>query len=215
VPYLHGLTAGELARMINANGWVKSRCDLTVVPMSGWQRWMTWSDTGLRWVPTSPNIPKKTSPLYYATTGILGGLSAVDIGIGTDGPFEYAGGDGIDPDELTAALRRLRAPGVQFHPYRSARKPGFAGSRLIIQPQAQADLLGIAVALVYEISRRKKNAPLLRTRGDALTLFHKVYGSDSLYRQLLAGTNPGPIISSWAGPNANFRSRREPYLLYA
>ena len=64
VPYVHGLTTGELARMANAEGWTGRRCRLTVVPMSGWQRGMTWNDTGLRWIPTSPNIPKSNAGFY-------------------------------------------------------------------------------------------------------------------------------------------------------
>ncbi|MGI8605438.1 MAG: exo-beta-N-acetylmuramidase NamZ family protein [Verrucomicrobiales bacterium] len=214
VPYLHGLTTGELAQMINAEGWNERRCRLTVVPMLGWQRWMTWTDTGLRWVPTSPNIPKNISPLFYATTGILGGFDGVDIGIGTSGPFEVAGGRGIDPNFFTEKLRRLNTPGVAFYPYRSSRKAGFAGSRIVIDPHTPTDLLALAVGLVYEVNKDSRGAPLRQTRGDTLTLFHKVYGSDSLYHQLRAGRSPGTIIAGWQRPNQSFRSRRQRYLLY-
>ncbi len=214
VPYVHGMTAGELAQMINAQGWNKRRCRLQVVPMSGWQRWMNWPDTGLRWVPTSPNIPKSTSPLYYVTTGILGGLDGVDIGIGTDRPFEYAGGKGIDPNEFARALGRLNTPGIRFEPYRSSRKPGFAGARLIIDPRTQTDLVALAVGLCHEVVSRTKGAPLRATTGDTLNLFHKVYGSESLWRALRAGRPPGPLIASWRAGNESFRARRQSFLLY-
>jgi uncharacterized protein YbbC (DUF1343 family) len=215
VPYLHGLTTGELARMINGEGWNRSRCALGVVAMHGWTRQMTWPDLGLRWVPTSPNIPKATSPLHYATTGILGGLKGVDIGIGTGSPFEFAGGKKIDPGEFTRSLRRLNTPGVGFEPYRSARSPGFAGSRILIDPRTQTDLIGLGVGLAYEVCRRTGNAPLEATKGDALTLFNKVYGSDALVRALRAGRSPGPMIAGWRGPNEAFRAKRQGYLLYA
>ena len=63
VPYLHGMTAAELARMGNACGWWAALPQLSVIPMRGWRRGMTWRDTGLRWIPTSPNIPGPNSPL--------------------------------------------------------------------------------------------------------------------------------------------------------
>lgn len=214
VPYLHGMTTGELARMINGEGWINGRCRLSVMPMGGWQRAMTWRDTGLRWVPTSPNIPRSESPFYYAVTGILGGLNGVDIGIGTGGPFECAGGPGIDPEELTRHMRSLDTPGVRFFPYRSSRRKGHAGCRIEIEPRCQTDLVGLAVGLVYEINRRCGGRPLRSTQGSSLNLFHKVYGSDSLHQQLSAGRTPGSIIASWQRENRRFASRRQPYLLY-
>ena len=100
VPYCHGMTIGELAKMIVAKGWIKANPRLSVVPMTGWQHSMNWSATKLNWIPTSPNIPNWDSPFYCATTGILGELKDVDIGIGTDKPFHYAAARGIDGPEL-------------------------------------------------------------------------------------------------------------------
>ena len=96
-PYVHGMTAGELAGMINGKRWIRSRPNMIIVKMRNWNRARTWGDTGLRWFPTSPNIPKGTSPLYYVATGILGGLSGLDIGIGTSRAFEFAAAKGVDP----------------------------------------------------------------------------------------------------------------------
>jgi uncharacterized protein YbbC (DUF1343 family) len=115
-PYIHGMTTGELARMCNAKGWVASRCKLTVVPMSGWTRDMTWAETGMRWVQTSPNIPRAASVAHYAATSIYGSLtgSAFDVGIGSDEPFQMAGGYRFDGDEFT---QRVRAGGISASPY--------------------------------------------------------------------------------------------------
>ncbi|HSI64386.1 MAG TPA: DUF1343 domain-containing protein, partial [Candidatus Saccharimonadia bacterium] len=65
VPYVHGMTAGELAMMTAGQGWVSRRPSFRVVRMSGWNRGMLWDNTGLRWYRTSPNIPHSTSPVYY------------------------------------------------------------------------------------------------------------------------------------------------------
>lgn len=215
VPYVHGLTAGELAKMINACGWIKARPRLTVIPMRGWQRRMVWRDTGLRWIPTSPNIPGPESPFYYAATGILGGLNGVDIGIGTSRPFEYAGGPKINPHEFAAAMNRRHIPGVRFHPYHSERKPGFAGVRLSIDTHGNTDLLALAVVLASEVCRRTGNSPLRATTGDTRTLFHKVYGSDSLFRDLQSGRPVGSIMASWQTSLSAFRSARQRFLMYA
>jgi uncharacterized protein YbbC (DUF1343 family) len=214
VPYLHGMTAGELARMGNARGWWAARPHLTVVPMRGWQRSMTWRDTGLRWIPTSPNIPNVDSPFYYAATGILGGLDGVDIGIGTARPFEYAGGKGINPNEFASSLSRMGIPGVRFSPYVSARKPGFAGAALSIDPHGSTDLIALAVVLTCEMVRRTAGAPLRASRGDTVTLFNKVWGSDSLWRDLHSGRRPGQIIAGFQGYARSFEGMRQGYLLY-
>ena len=214
VPYVHGMTAGELAKKINAYGWIKARPRLSVIPMRGWQRSMIWRDTGLRWIATSPNIPGPESPFYYATNGILGGLNGVDIGIGTSRPFEYAGGPGINPDEFAASLNRRGIPGVRFLPYHSVRKPGFAGAQLLIDPRGNTDLLALAVVLSSEVCRRTGNSPLRATNGDTRTLFHKVYGSDSLFRDLQNGRPVGSIIASWQPSLNSFRSARQGFLMY-
>lgn len=214
VPYLHGMTAGELAQMGNARGWWAARPRLSVIPMRGWQRGMTWRDTGLRWIATSPNIPRAESPFYYAATGILGGLDGVDIGIGTNRPFEFAGGRGINPNEFAAAMSRMGIPGVRFSPYVSSRKPGFAGVALNIDPHGTTDLIALDVILTSEIVRRTRGAPLRASTGDTVSLFNKVYGSESLWRDLHAGRPAGQIIGGWQGDAREFTGSRQPFLLY-
>ena len=85
IPYCHGMTIGELAEYFNAE--YKIGCNLKVVAMEGWSRDMTFKDTGLHWVPTSPHIPEAETPLFFATTGLIGELNIVNIGIGYTLPF--------------------------------------------------------------------------------------------------------------------------------
>lgn len=212
VPYVHGMTAGELAMMTCAKRWISSVPRMNVVRMQGWQRGMTWQDTGLRWYRTSPNIPHATSPFYYVATGILGGAAAVDIGIGTENPFGYAGGSGVNPQSLLSACQRWNMPGVGFFPYS---RNGFGGVRLNIHPQARADLTGLDVMLLAEINRLSGGKTLARTTGSKLNLFHKVYGSESLYDQLRRGVPASRIVSGWSGWVSSFRNDRQRHLLYA
>ena len=123
IPYVYGLTVGELAVMINEEGLNRGqlgnqdpvKCKLTVVPMEGWERDMLYEDTGLPWVLPSPNIPFKDTPLYYSAAGICGELYGfMDIGIGYTLPFQVFGATWLDPEKLKTRLESYDLPGVSF-----------------------------------------------------------------------------------------------------
>lgn len=115
VPYCHGMTVGELAQYFN--GEYKVGCALRVIPMKGWKRSMTFSDTGISWMPTSPYVPEPTTPHYYPVTGILGELSLVNIGIGYTLPFKVLGAPWIDAKKFAEVLNKQKFPGVHFEPF--------------------------------------------------------------------------------------------------
>lgn len=123
IPYIYGLTVGELAVMINEEGMNRgqkgdqapAKCELTVIPMKGWTRDMLYEDTGLPWVLPSPNIPFKDTPMYYAAAGICGELYGfMNIGIGYTLPFQLFGATWLDPDKLKARLDSYDLPGISF-----------------------------------------------------------------------------------------------------
>src|SRR5882724_1809360 len=116
IPYAYGMTCGELARMINGEGWTKKACQLTVVPMSGWRRSMVWRDTGLPWVPTSPHVPHGESPLFQVATGMLGEIGGISTGIGYTLPFQCIAAPGLDPHQMAELLNGYKLPGVRFNP---------------------------------------------------------------------------------------------------
>lgn len=115
IPYCHGMTVGELASFFNQE--YKVGCALEVIPMRGWTRSMTYRQTGLPWIPTSPYIPESDTPLYYPITGILGEISIVNIGIGYTLPFKLIGAPWINASELAKALNSHHYPGVYFTPF--------------------------------------------------------------------------------------------------
>jgi uncharacterized protein YbbC (DUF1343 family) len=212
VPYVHGLTAGELAKMINARHWMAAQCQLTVVPMHGWQRGMTWGDTGLRWIKSSPNIPRGDSPLYYDATGIVGNLSGLDLGTGTATPFERVAAGYLNADSFTGYLRSLNMPGVQFTPYHGS---GGGGAQLHIDPHATANLAGLGVYLTSALYRGGGGARLFgRAASDPDQLLYKIYGSRGLQQQIEHGVPPGRIVESWADGVEQFRGDRKAFLLY-
>jgi uncharacterized protein YbbC (DUF1343 family) len=115
VPYCHGMTIGELARFFNAH--YKVGCALRVIPMRGWKRAMSYADTGLHWIPTSPQIPEADTPLFFASTGILGELGLVNIGVGYTLPFKVIGAPWIHAQKLADQLNAQKLPGVTFLPF--------------------------------------------------------------------------------------------------
>ena len=118
IPYVYGLTCGELANLINTKRSIGNpiKCNLKVVKMEGWHRWMRFDDTGLIWVPTSPNVPYMETPEYLVATGVLGELIVFGIGITYTLPFQTFAAEWIDADSLAQHMNKLHLPGVIFRP---------------------------------------------------------------------------------------------------
>ena len=115
VPYCHGMTIGELAQYFNVE--YKVGCKLKIIPMKGWRRGMTFQDTGLKWIPTSPQIPEASTAFYYPTTGMIGEISLVNIGVGYTLPFKVVGAPWIDAKIFAKHLNAQKFPGVYFEPF--------------------------------------------------------------------------------------------------
>ena len=112
IPYIYGLTCGELAKYLNQ----EIGCQLTVIPMQGWERSMKFEDTGLPWVPTSPQIPCTAAALLYPATGIIGEMGFLNIGVGYTLPFQVMAATWANAVQLTDALNVKNLPGIAFRP---------------------------------------------------------------------------------------------------
>ena len=212
VPYVHGMTAGELARMAAGRRWLSASPRFSVVPMQGWRRDMMWGETGLRWVPTSPNIPNSSSPFYYAATGVYGSMAGVDIGIGSAAPFASARARGADAGRFAAWMQsRPGMEGVWFRPSASGE---WRGVSIGIHPRAAADLVGINVFLMHYANRLASPSLVSRTTGDKRDIWFKCYGSDSIARLLEKNVPPEKVVASWRPFQRRFDAARQPYLLY-
>jgi len=211
IPYVHGVTVGELARMVNGRHWISTPCDLTVVQMHGWQRGMTWEDTGLSWIPSSPNIPRADSPLYYIATGLVGELSGPEIGIPGLRPFQSIAARWLEATSFTRYLRSLDTPGVEFRPYREGRAQG---SSLTISPDARTNLTGLGIYMLAELNRQTRPDMFRRTSASKLDIFYKVCGGTFIQAQLREGKSPASIVASWRPNEDEFRRTRAKYLLY-
>lgn len=121
VPYVHGLTMGELARMaataprvLDVPEEVRLKGRLTVVPMRGWRREMRWSETGLTFVPTSQLVPDFAAVIGYAMVGLGCEGNRFSHGLGPNYPYRGIAFPGKTADQLQKDLTALRLPGLRF-----------------------------------------------------------------------------------------------------
>jgi len=121
-PYLHGMTMGELAMLLR-DTYSPTFQKLTVVKMAGWKRDMTWNDTGLQWVPTSPHIPSADTVPAYVATGILGELGVLSNGVGYTLPFQIVGAPFLSADALADALNTHYASPAHAYAKSPATRP--------------------------------------------------------------------------------------------
>jgi len=223
IPYVYGMTCGELARMINEEGWLENgvRCELIIVPMKHYSRSMSWQDTGLIWIPTSPHIPHWHTSLYYAATGVLGELDSVNIGVGFTLPFEVFGLPDLDGAELANRLNRKGLTGVYFHPfsypvfYGKYRNQQCSGVRIYITEPERAEIMAIQF-YIYEVLREMEGDwDILRNASHSrYPMFDKVLGSSTLRRDLMEGVSVRELVSQWHRQHQQFRRQRQPYLIY-
>lgn len=190
VPYCHGLTIGELAHYFNEEYQVG--CELFVIPMEGWKRHMTFEETGLLWIPTSPQIPESQTAFYYPTTGLIGELSLVNIGVGYTLPFKVIGAPWIDAKQYSEQLNAQHFPGVRFSPFHYRPFFGrFAGQVChgvlilitdphVYQPVTTQYLLMGMLKNLYPIAFQKA----LEESRSHREMFNKVNGTAEVYRIL-------------------------------
>lgn len=222
VPYVYGLTAGELAMMANGEGWLENglKCDLRVIRMDGWRRSMTWRDTGLLWIPTSPHVPTPEAAFSNAATGALGEIGVASIGIGYTLPFELVGGTWVNAETFSARLNSMGVPGIFFR--KIAYKPFYGMStgsmcygvhlvRTAERAMPFTATIAIMTALRDEYPERKLFENVTPERWK---MFDKVCGTDQIRQRLLRGDSYRSIVAGWEGKLHDFISRREEYLLY-
>ena len=225
IPYVYGLTVGELAIMINEEGLNRGqkgdqtpvRCKLTVVPMEGWERDMLYEDTGLPWVLPSPNIPFKETPLYYAAAGICGELYGfMDIGIGYTLPFQTFGATWLDPEKLKARLESYRLPGVSFRtiwykPIAGSRKGELVkGLQFFFTDYEKARVTETqfyVMQAVAELYPDKRAFEIISGYG----LFDKVCGTDYVRKEFSKRYKVADIVDYWRKDEASFRELSRQY----
>lgn len=228
IPYVYGLTVGELAEMINEEGLNRGqkgnqepvKCRLKVVPMEGWTRDMVYEDTGLPWVLPSPNIPFKDTPMYYAAAGVCGELYGfMNIGIGYTLPFQIFGALWLDPVKLKERLDSYNLPGISFRtiwfkPFSGSQKGELVkGIQYFFTDYEKARLTDTqfyVMQAVAELYPDKKAFEIISGYG----LFDKVCGTDYVRLEFAKRYKVADIQDYWRKDEDSFRSLSQRYHIY-
>lgn len=228
IPYVYGLTCGELALLLNGEGMIgKSadghplKCRLTVIPMEGWTREMSFTQTGLPWVPSSPHIPSVGSACLYPATGIVGELGVCSIGVGYTLPFQMMAGKGIDAVKLAETLNSQDFPGITFRPIYAT--PYYGGYKGIIIGGVQIYITDFRAARISEIQFRVLEAihklypslPLIGSVAEkSLQMFDKVTGNTQIRQKFSERYRFSDISELWYSGCDAFRTLSQKYYLY-
>ncbi len=221
VPVRHGMTAGELALLYKKINSLD--INLSIIKMSGWKRKMLFRDTGLRWIPPSPNMPDEYTAYLYPGMCLLEGTN-ISEGRGTTTPFKNIGAPFIDPIRLAEHLNSMNPGGVKFRPVWF--KPTFN------------KYSGITIGGVYShITDMKKFRPFLTGVAavkairdlykDDFTFLKGVYefndihpafdllaGSPEIREMIINNYDIGDIAASWEKGENAFRQTRKEFLIY-
>jgi uncharacterized protein YbbC (DUF1343 family) len=222
IPYIYGLTCGELARLLNGEKMLSGgvSCRLTVVPMEGWEREMTFDGTGLQWVPTSPHIPQYTTAFYYPATGIIGELDPAMIGIGYTLPFQALVTENIDAQRLSDSMNALGLHGVLFRPiylkpyYMDQKGVPMQGVQIYLTDLVNAGLTEIQFLFLQEAHKIDPEFNPFRGKEDRYTMFDKVCGSDFLRKSMLESFDFEKLRFYWNGDRDWFILLSKNYYLY-
>ena len=228
IPYVYGLTVGELAVLINEEGLNRGqkgdqepvKCKLSVIPMQGWTRSMLYEDTKLPWVLPSPNIPFSDSPMYYAASGVCGELYGfMNIGIGYTLPFQVFGAVWLDPQALKSRLESYDVEGVSFRtiwykPFSGSLKGQLVkGLQFFFTDYEKARITEVqfhVMQAVAELYPDKKAFSVVNGFG----LFDKVCGTDYVRKTFSQGYKLDDIKDYWRKDEDSFRALSQKYHIY-
>jgi uncharacterized protein YbbC (DUF1343 family) len=210
MPVIYGMTLGELAQMFNAEN--KTGVELHVIAMKNWHRRETYDQTGLKWIPPSPNLRTINEVFLYPGIEILQ-PAGVSVGRGTDAPFEQIGAPWIHADELLKSLNPRPIPGVRFTAASFTPSSGLhsgeacEGVKLEITDRDTFDSIRVGLEIADALHR-------LYPLRFQITKLTDLLGSQATVDALIAFQSPASIIASWAEDLGAFRAMRAKYLIY-
>jgi len=222
IPVTHGMTMGELATMINQEGWLKNgvRANLDVVRMEGWKREMWYDETQLTWIGPSPNMQSLQTAIVYPGSCLFEGTNLSE-GRGTEKPFEYVGSPFVNGKQWADELNSLHLPGIAFEPivfvpqeiqnvvttpkHRGVRCEGVflrVWDRNKYEPVKSA---------VHMLSSAKRLFASFQWRNSSID---RLAGTTKLRMMIEAGVLPAKIIETWKEGLGAFHEMRSKHLMY-
>ncbi len=226
IPVTHGMTVGELALMIRSEDMMVDvdGIDLHVVEVSGWSRDQLWSDTGLEWIPPSPNIPDFETALVYPGSCYFEATNASE-GRGTYEPFLQVGAPWADGEAIAEELNNRGLPGLRFEPVvftpesieGMSSSPKLLGEELggikyvVEDPHAVEPVAaGMHILEVFFAMAPDEEREELFDRAR----FARLGGTHRMYDMLTQGAMAEEIIEAWQEEVEEFRQKRSLYLIY-
>jgi SSS family transporter len=213
-PVRQGMTLGELAQMFNGEDHLGAK--VTVVPMEGWRRDEYFDETGLKWVNPSPNLRSVAAAALYPGMGLLD-YANVSVGRGTDAPFEHIGAAWIKGAELASYLTARKVPGVRFT---ATRFP-------VLDDENHYPFHGQVVEGVAMVAEDREKLDAVELGIELISALHKLYPEEFKMAKTSAlivnqvtmddlekGVDPKEIAAKWASGLADFKAKREKYLIY-
>ena len=210
VPVRYGLTIGELAQLFNTEKHID--CELHVIAMKNWHRKYFYQNTGVRWIPPSPNLRSLDAAILYPGLEILQSAK-VSVGRGTESPFEEFGAPWLNGQEVADDLNARNLPGVRFknQPYvpvsglYAGQHCGGVSIRVTDRAAVRSMRVGLEIASVLE-----KSYPNKFDLAKTIVLL----GNDATVQQLKDGVPVEQIIASWSAALEAFEELRQKYFLY-
>ena len=222
IPYVYGLSCGELARFINESGWLgPQKCKLTVVKMENNHRHQVPKILDKNWVPTSPHVPSPNTPAYMVATGILGELGVFSIGVGYTLPFKTIAAPWIDSELITTELNALGLKGVIFRPIQYSPYYGIykgqqvKGVEIFISDKNLVKLITIQFYFleVHNKLYPQKNPFEIATK-EQLKMFDKALGTDTIRKAFSGSFKTSDVLSSLVPDLKDYRAKVKDYYIY-
>lgn len=221
IPYLYGLTCGELAIHMNEEGLLKNKVKLEVVKMKKWKRKMRYEETGLQWIASSPHIPHPTTALFYPVSGILGELGYMSIGVGYTIPFQMFGAEWIDAVKLAENLNALKLEGVHFRPiylkpfYSVGQGKQLQGVQVHLMDYDKAKLSEIQFYVMQEIAVLYPDKAIFDHADEKrFRMFDQVSGSSFVRTEFAKNNRFEDIKDFWYNKVDDFKKTSKKYYLY-
>jgi uncharacterized protein YbbC (DUF1343 family) len=215
------MTSGELALMINGEGWLSvdpvmqtpRRCELQVIKMRRWRRWQQWENVRNHWYSTSASIQTSNGVRGIALLGLIGELEVISVGIGTDRPFELVGAPALEDSVIESCRQLLARVGIETNRVTFTPTHGtFAGQ--------QCRGFSLTYPLHRVLPYYTIGLELLRTLARTYRPMHEKLQHESCRQRLYRITgdrrvlNISAIEALEAGPMDEFRTRRQQYVIY-
>lgn len=225
IPYVYGLTPGELATLLNEEHHIKGHARLTVIPMEGWTRDMKFRDTGMPWVLPSPQIPTPESAFFYPLSGIIGELYIFNTGIGYTLPFQLFCATWAEADKVCDAMNALNLPGLHFRPINvkpffvtsvdvNQQKKEVHGVQTYITDFDKANLTLTQFYFLQEMHRLYPDVKIFEQNTKRYAMFDKVCGTKEIRERFTRRYRVEDIADYWNKDVEAFKALSSKYYLY-